>query len=73
MSSPAWSIPLHGVQHLDGLRKGFQITVEAYASFALTLVFLPGHGFDARRTMHADASAARIYGETQANELEAWL
>ncbi|MCG8275376.1 hypothetical protein [Stenotrophomonas sp. NLF4-10] len=67
----AWTKPYHGVQHLNGLRAGFQITVYDRDGFAECLVFLPGHGFNAKRTHHADAAEARAHGEKQASELEA--
>lgn len=66
-----WTKPYHGVQHLNGLRSGFQITVNDRDGFAECLVFLPGHGFNAKSTQHADAAEARAYGEKQAADLRA--
>jgi len=71
MSAPTWTTPFHGVQHLNGLRQGFQITVEDLGACALTKVFLPGHNFNARQTTHDGVDAARAFGESQAAELDA--
>lgn len=67
----SWSVPHYGTQHLSGLRKGFQVTAVDYESFAMCKVFVPGHGFCAKVTKHADANAARAFGEQQARELDA--
>lgn len=66
-----WTAPFHGVQHLNGLRRGFQITVADLGSVAQCKVFVPGHGFKAKTSNHADVTAAREHGANQARELEA--
>lgn len=67
-----WSKPYYGVQHLDGLRNGFQVTVTDRGSIAECSVFLPGHQFRATTSVHPDAAAARIHGESQAVALDAF-
>lgn len=66
-----WTTPFHGVQHLDGLARGYQITVTDRESFADCSVFVPGSGFNAKVSQHADAATARAHGEAQADALEA--
>lgn len=36
--SPSWSLPFHGVRHLQGIKKQWQITVEDNTVYALFLV-----------------------------------
>jgi hypothetical protein len=67
-----WTNPFYGVQHLNGLRRGFQITVADLGSVAECKVFLPGHGFNAKVSVHEDAASARAHGERQAHELDAF-
>lgn len=71
-----WTAPYFGVQHLKPLRRGFQVTVTAYADdFAEAFVFTPGSGFtrtvDERFNGENAAEAARSWGERKAVELAA--
>lgn len=66
-----WTTPFHGVQHLDGLVRGYQITVTDRELFAECSVFVLGGGFNAKVSKHADAATARAHGEAQADALEA--
>lgn len=69
--STKWSAPFYGIQHLDGVRQGYQFTVSDRELFAQSAVFVPGRGFNADVRQHPDAATARAYLEKQASELQA--
>lgn len=71
LAGQRWTNPFYGVQHLNGLRHGFQITVTDFGSVATCKVFLPDHGFNAKVSVHEDVASARAHGERQAHELDA--
>lgn len=67
-----WTKPYFGVQHLDGLRRGWQITVTDRESFAECWVRPEGAGFNGHTTQHDSADLARQYGEQQAHVMDAY-
>jgi hypothetical protein len=67
-----WSKPYCSVQHLSGLKRGFQITVTNWNSFADCAVFVPGCGFSATHTDHETIEQAIEHGEKQAALLDAF-
>lgn len=69
--SANWSKPFHGIQHLGGLKRGFQVSVTDCGSFAECDVFVPGCGFNATETKHDTVELARAHGEAQARSLGA--
>lgn len=71
MSSNKWSAPFHGVQHLSGMKRGFQVTVTDYDSFAECSVFVPGCEFNATDSNHDTLAQAQAHGEQQASLLGA--
>lgn len=65
-----WTQPYVGVQHLEGLPRGWQVTVENRGSFSDAYVLAPGHGFTpmAEQTFN-NVQAARVWAEQQARLL----
>lgn len=62
-----WSKPYHGVQHLDGVKPGWQVTVEDHFSWAEVYVLQGLHSVS--ESQHATAATARVWGEEQAKRL----
>lgn len=61
-----WTKPYFGVQHLNGLPRGWQVTVSEYSpGFAQCWVRPEGAGFGGQTTNHESAAAARHHGERQ--------
>jgi hypothetical protein len=62
-----WSPPFHGVQHLDGLKRGFQVTVEDRETWAVA------YALEGLRTLaesdHDTVAQAREWGEERARLL----
>lgn len=71
LAEPNWTAPFYGVQHLNGLRRGFQITITDLGTIVECKVFLPGHCFNATVSTHPSTALAREHGERQARELDA--
>jgi len=66
-----WTEAYYGITHLNGMKRGFQVTVRDYGSFAECLVFTPGSGFNSAKTKHDSVADAKAYGEAQAAALNA--
>jgi hypothetical protein len=71
MSKHEWSKPYCNVQHLHGLKRGFQVTVTDRDGWAECCVFTPGCGFNATETEHDSVDLAIHHGEAQAAALNA--
>lgn len=68
-----WSKPYYGVQHLEGLHRGWQITVtERTPDFAECWVRPEGAGFNGHTTSHDSIEEARAHGEQQARLMDAF-
>lgn len=67
-----WSKSLGAMHHLDGLKKGFQITVADRGTWAELLVFLPGQGFNAHVEVCESVAHAQRAGEERAHALDAF-
>lgn len=72
MSAPAWSRPHYGVQHLAGLREGWQVTCTDYGTFAQCWIRPHGAGFRGTTEIFDTIEAARQYGERRAHALGAF-
>lgn len=72
MTARHWSRPYYGVQHLAGLREGWQVTCIDYDTFAQCWIRPPGAGFRGTIEMFATIEEARQYGERRAHTLGAF-
>lgn len=68
-----WTNPYCGLQHMNGLKRGCQISVQEYSeSHATAYVLLPGGGFTSAAEGSFDsADSARTWGERKSIELNA--
>lgn len=70
LDDATWTQPYCGVQHLNGLPRGWQISVQDYETFANVFVLGPGGGFTSLAEADCDdVQAARVWGERQAQLL----
>jgi len=67
-----WSKSLGTQYHLDGLKRGFQVTVSDRGSFAELLVFTPGNGFNAQASSHPTVQDAMDAGQSAALSMNAF-
>lgn len=65
----SWTTPYHGVQHLNGLKKGWQVTVVARCSFAEAYVLPPGTFTTCDQRSFDTAAEACVWAERRALEL----
>lgn len=70
-----WTQPYCGVQHLEGLKPGYQVTATHWGDWSEVFILVPGGGFRAARqeTRHGDGAsvAALVLGEQMARDLGA--
>lgn len=71
-AAKTWSAPYYGVQHLEGVKRGYQFTVEDRGAWAESLAFLPGRGFSADRMAHKNVALARSHAEHVAKAMDAF-
>ena len=63
-----WSKPYYGIQHLEDLKVGFQITVTNRGLFAECDVKIPGLGWEGDKMFDTTAEAI-AYGESRATNV----
>lgn len=56
-----WTVPFHGVTHLE--QKPYRVTVCAYEGFAVASFWTPGCGFSPRQKDYHTAEEAKEEGE----------